>query len=166
MWTSRKSGPGSRRIDSGGVARTRGILVLLFCAALAPGCGSTQEARVEELSSTGAYPLPVTLAAAEGGRDGYRTQVTFRFEGGTDTELVVELTLAVNPQATLEGGRWQYVGPTGRAHGEVTAESLRFVGGQGEGASVGGVFVLQEGGTPRFRVTLPLTSTGHGYGGS
>jgi hypothetical protein len=137
---------------------------LLGAVLLVSACGSTQEALVEEISSTGTYPLPVQLASIAGGRDGYRTQVSIRFEGGTDTALVVELTVIVDPQASLQEGRWHYEGPTGRAYGEVVPESLRFAGGQGEGASVGGVFLLQEAGTPRFRMSLPLTSLSQGYG--
>jgi hypothetical protein len=175
-----KSDLGSPRIDPVGQRgerqlRTHG-LAGRACAALGRGillplvlvtwaCGSGQEAMVEEISSTGSYPLPVRLVSLEGGRDGYQTQVTVRFEGGADTELVVELTLSVDPRASLEEGRWHYVGPTGRASGGVVPESLRFVGGQGEGASVGGIFLLQEAETPRFRLTLPLTSLrSQGYG--
>ena len=83
--------------------------------------------------------------------------MTVKLDDGPGTWMNVELRLNVDPQATLEEGVWSYEGPTGRAEGEVRALELRFVGGQGEGASVGGRFELREAGQPRFLLNLPLS---------
>jgi hypothetical protein len=121
------------------------VLVLLL------GCG-TDSARVEDLASESAPATGFELQSATGDRDGDRTEARFEFSDGTRT-LVVELTLSYDPQPVLAGGRWSL----GADGGSIRAESVRFVGGQGEGPSVGGVYVLGDEDGDRFRVHLPLT---------
>lgn len=139
--------------------------VLMVIAVGALGCAGrtgSSDFLVEELLESGASALPLEFVDVEGERDGARTRATFHF-GGASTELHVELMLTYDPQPVLGEGRWRYRGPTGTAEGTVRAESVRFVGGQGEGVSVGGVYVLDEAGHSRFRVRLPLTAIAQGW---
>lgn len=137
------------------------LFVPLLGIALFAACGGERTvstaARVEELLESGPAVLPLELAYVEGERDGAMSRAKFHFGGGS-TELHVELLVAYDPQPTLADGSWTYRGPTGTGEGPVRAESVRFVGGQGEGVSVGGVYLLLEDGHSRFRVSLPLTS--------
>jgi hypothetical protein len=119
-------------------------------------CGGADEARVSEILESGEHALPVELVSFEGTRDGERTAVVAVFEGSAQARLEMRFALHYDPVPQLDGGTWTYSGPTGRAEGVVRAESVRFVGGQGEGASVGGEYLLEENGISRFRVHLPL----------
>lgn len=127
------------------------LLLLLLVA-----CGGGDTARVDEILESGEHALPVELVSFEGTRDGDRTAVVAVFEGSAQTRVEMRFTLHYDPVPQLDGGTWNYAGPTGRAQGVVRAESVRFVGGQGEGASVGGEYLLEEDGVSRFRVHLPL----------
>ena len=133
----------------------RALVFALSCVLLV-ACGG-QEAEVRELLDSGAQPLPVSAVEAEGERDGAVTQARFTFTGPGALELVLNLEIGYDPQPILRQGTWTYVGPTGESEGLVVAEAVIFSGGQGEGASVGGVYVLEEESGPRFRVDLPLT---------
>lgn len=143
---------------------TRVLILMVFVVGVL-GCGGNAGSGdfvVEELLESGASALPLEFVDVEGQRDGARTRATFHF-GGASTELHVELVLTYDPQPVLGEGNWRYRGPTGTAEGTVRAESVRFVGGQGEGVSVGGVYVLEEAGHSRFRVRLPLTAIAQGW---
>jgi hypothetical protein len=136
------------------------VLLLVISAFAACGGGErvdSSTARVEELLESGPAVLPLELAHWEGERDGAMSRATFHF-GGRSAELHLDLHIAYDPQPTLAEGNWTYRGPTGTGEGPVRAESVRFVGGQGEGISVGGVYLLLEAGHSRFRVSLPLTA--------
>ena len=136
--------------------RIPAALLALFCVALV-ACGG-QQAEVLELLDSGPQPLPVTGVEAEGDRDGAVTKARFTFTGPGALELVLSLEIGYDPQPVLRRGTWTYVGPTGESDGGVVAEAVTFSGGQGEGASVGGVYLLEEESGPRFRVDLPLTA--------
>lgn len=134
----------------------RFAFVTVFCLMVA-GCGEEQ-AEVFELLDSGPQPLPVTELRAEGQRDGAATRAQLEFLGPGSLQLVLHLDIGYDPQPVLNGGSWTYQGPTGEGAGTVVAEAVTFSGGQGEGASVGGVYVLEDGNGPRFRVDLPLTA--------
>ena len=125
--------------------------IVVAAALLLAACGA-DTARVEDLDSESAPATGLELRSASGTRDGDRTEARFEFSDGTRT-LVLELALSYDPQPVLAGGRWSL----GTDGGTIRAESVRFVGGQGEGPSVGGVYVLRDDDGDRFRVHLPLT---------
>jgi len=91
----------------------------------------------------------------EGRRDGARTRAiaTFTLESGE--HIRVEFELVYNPTPALGEARWSVDGQNA-SEGTVRSESVRFLGGQGEGPSLGGRFLLEEDGNPRFRVVLPV----------
>jgi hypothetical protein len=95
----------------------------------------------------------------EGKRDGAITRAvaTFTLEGGD--RVRVQFDVVYNPTPALGDGRWDVDGENASA-GSLRAESVRFLGGQGEGPSLGGRFLLEEEGAPRFRVVLPLRPLG------
>lgn len=134
----------------------RVALVALFCLTTV-ACGGKQ-AELFEILDSGAQPLPVNEVQAEGERDGATTQARLTFLGPGSLELVLDLEIGYDPQPVLSGGSWTYQGPTGEGSGTVVAEAVTFSGGQGEGASVGGLYVLEDASGPRFRVDLPLTA--------
>lgn len=120
-------------------------------------CGGDQ-VELTELLDSGAQPLPVEEVEASGSRDGDVTQAQFTLRGAGGLEMVLDLEIGYDPQPILRGGTWTYQGPTGDATGTVEAEAVLFAGGQGQGVNVGGVYVLEEDGRPRFRVDLPMTA--------
>lgn len=134
----------------------RAFLLMLALAATI-GCGS--EPTVEALDADDASPTAFTLTRATGDRDGARTRARFVFADPTRGELVLDLLLGYDPQPELVSGSWTLAGIEGSVH----AEAVRFVGGQGEGPSVGGVYRLDDGDGSRFRVRLPLTRVGGGW---
>jgi hypothetical protein len=145
----------------GGMAAA-GIAAAGMVAPGLAGCARSH-AQVEEATQTGWRKVALELTSFQGTRDGYRTQATVLFEGPGGGKLDLRLTVTVDPQPALEGGTWTWNSPTGPLQGAVVPESLRFAGGQGEGASLGGRFLLQQDGRTRLRVVLPAQSLRTGY---
>jgi hypothetical protein len=82
------------------------------------------------------------------------TQATATFTFADGERLEVTLDVIYDPTPSLGAGTWVLGGET-PASGRAVAESVKFLGGQGQGASVGGRFRLEENDTPRFRVVIP-----------
>jgi hypothetical protein len=128
---------------------TVAILVLLA------GCSDNGQPRVEALEDGTATARAVTTYEISGRRDGATTKAVAMLTLETGERLRLELDVTYDPTPTLASGRWFLVG-TRPGAGRIHAESINFLGGQGEGPSVGGRFRLEEDGNPRFRVVLPL----------
>ncbi len=118
------------------------------------GCTGRDEARLEAWEDGAFQPRDVLEYQVSGRRDGARTVATSVLTLANGDRLRVELTIIYNPTPALGSGRWSLEGDP-PASGEAVAESIKFLGGQGEGPSLGGRFRLEEDGSPRFRVTLP-----------
>jgi hypothetical protein len=123
-------------------------LVALF------GCTGRDEARLESWSGGAWQETAFTGYEIAGKRDGASTSAVAVFTLDANARLQVNLTIVYNPTPALGSGDWTLSGPEEDA-GEARAESIKFLGGQGEGPSLGGRFRLEENGAPRFRVTLP-----------
>ncbi len=131
-------------------------LVAASCIALSlDACTHGDEPYLEAWEDGSYEARPVTSYDFAGHRDGGTTTAvaTFTMDGGD--RLVVELEINYDPTPALGGGRWHLSGSK-PASGDVHAESVKFLGGQGQGPSLGGRFRLDEKGSPRFRVVLPL----------
>ena len=129
-------------------------LGLILSALLLAGCGGEPGPTVQRLVGSSPGLLEVSSWSLDGQRDGARTRAIARLQLASGEELRVELHLAYNPSPVLEQGSWS----TADDGGSVNAERVRFVGGQGEGPSVGGDYVLVDArNLPRYRVQLPLT---------
>ena len=126
------------------------LALLLFA-----GCGA-DEARVENLVT--GRPTTFELHSVQGDRDGARTTARVVFQGAAE-QLEVNRTRGYDPQPELVEGTWRL----GDESGTVYGESVRFVGGQGQGPSVGGSYVLNDESGSRFRVHLPLTRIESGW---
>ena len=100
-------------------------------------------------------PRTVTNYQVSGKRDGATTQVFIIFQLENDERLQLELEITYNPVPVLRSGHWKIDGKESSS-GNVHAKSLKFLGGQGEGPSVGGQFQLEDNFQPRFRVFIPL----------
>jgi hypothetical protein len=130
------------------------FLYLVMLVTLLAGCGGESGPTVMRLVGASPGLVEVTSWTLDGSRDGATTRATARLVLASGETMTLDLELSYDPTPVLAGGRWQ-VGDQG---GSVTAEHIRFVGGQGEGPSVGGDYVLvDERMLPRFRVQLPLT---------
>lgn len=127
---------------------------ILLILGLVAGCGSDPGPTVMRIVGASPGLLEVTSWNLDGQRDGDRTRAVAQFTLAGGSRLELELLIAYDPTPVLAGGRWV----SGDESGSVTAERVRFVGGQGEGPSVGGDYVLaDERNLPRYRVQLPLT---------
>lgn len=128
-------------------------LLLLGISALF-GCTGHGEARLEAWSGGAWQEMAYAGYEIAGKRDGASTSAVAVFTLDANARLQVNLTVVYNPTPALGSGEWTLSGPTEEA-GEVRAESIKFLGGQGEGPSLGGRFRLETNGAPRFRVSLP-----------
>ena len=126
------------------------FLVLLF-----GGCANNDEPGLEELVNDLYEPRTVTNYQVSGKRDGATTQVFIIFQLENDERLQLELEITYNPVPVLQSGYWKINGKESSS-GNVQAKSLKFLGGQGEGPSLGGRFQLEDNSQPRFRVFIPL----------
>ena len=122
---------------------------------LITGCGGRDEPRLSEWDGAAYRPREVAQYQFSGKRDGAVTRATAVFTIAGAEKLEIDLEITYNPTPALGSGRWRLDGPRGAA-GEVREESIKFLGGQGEGPSLGGRFRLNENGNPRFLVVLPL----------
>jgi len=127
---------------------------LLPLLLLATACGRPSEATVEIREGDSYRPLAVDAYALTGSRDGSTTAATATLTLADGRRLVLELELFYDPTPELSSGHWILAGTSDR--GAVSAESVRFAGGQGEGPSLGGRFRLEQDGEIRYRVELPL----------
>ncbi len=130
----------------------------LALLALLGGC-SGNEPRLEVWEDGIYKPRAVSAYEITGKRDGGTTRVVAILTLESGERLQLELEVVYNPTPALGSGHWSLDG-TQAGGGEVRAESVRFLGGQGEGPSLGGRFRLDENGSPRFRVVLPLRPVG------
>ncbi|HEU4366129.1 MAG TPA: hypothetical protein VFT13_11770 [Candidatus Krumholzibacteria bacterium] len=128
------------------------VVLALFAAPL--GCAGGSEPRVERWVDGVWQPVASASYRITGKRDGAATFAVATFALEADQRLQVELTIVYNPTPALGAGRWRLDGAQ-PAGGEVVAESIKFLGGQGEGPSLGGRFRLEENGRARYRVILP-----------
>jgi hypothetical protein len=131
------------------------ILHFLAMMVLLNGCADKDEPRLEVWENGAYQPRAVSAYKITGKRDGAATTAVAMFTFESGEQLHVELKIVYDPTPALGSGQWHLDGVR-RVAGEVRAESLKFLGGQGEGPSLGGRFRLDENVSPRFRVVLPL----------
>ena len=129
--------------------------VWVFFVLLFGGCANNDEPGLDELVNDLYQPRTVTNYQVSGKRDGATTQVFIIFQLENDERLQLELEITYNPVPVLQSGYWKINGKESSS-GNVQAKSLKFLGGQGEGPSVGGQFQLEDNSQPRFRVFIPL----------
>ena len=130
-------------------------LVLIFLILFLEGCTNNDEPIFDELVNVSYQSRTVTNYQVSGKRDGATTEVFIIFQFKNDERAQLELEVAYDPIPTLRSGHWRIDGKESSS-GDVQANSLKFLGGQGEGPSLGGRFQLQEHSKPRFRVVIPL----------
>lgn len=121
---------------------------------LAAACAGSDQPRVEAWNGSAFEPFAHTGYRVSGKRDGSVTRAVATFDLSDGSHLEIQLDIDYNPTPSLGKGEWRLDGKE-PASGDVHAESLKFLGGQGQYASVGGRFRLEEEGAPRFRVVLP-----------
>ena len=129
--------------------------VWVFFVLLFGGCANNDEPGLDELGNDLYQPRTVTNYQVSGKRDGATTQVFIIFQLENDERLQLELEITYNPVRVLRSGHWKIDGEESSS-GNVQAKSLKFLGGQGEGPSLGGRFQLEDNSQPRFRVFIPL----------
>ncbi len=130
------------------------VLLVLF-----GGCSGRNEPRLEVWEDGVYQPRAVSAYEIDGKRDGATTIAVAVLTLESGERLRLELVVVYDPTPALGSGHWSLDGTQAGA-GEVRAESVRFLGGQSEGPSLGGRFRLDENGSPRFRVVLPLRPVG------
>ncbi len=128
---------------------------LLLPCLLVSGCGVEKEPSCEEWIEGTYRPAPVAAYEITGSRDGASTSAVATMTLTDGDVLRIEITVAYDPAPELRAGRWTIIGDR-TGSGTVAAESVRFLGGQGEGPSLGGRYRLEAEGLPAFRVELPL----------
>jgi hypothetical protein len=134
---------------------TRSQVIAAFFLVIASACARNPGPSVEVWHDGAHERLTVAAYTIEGKRDGAVTQAvaTFTLAGGDHVRVSFEIVY--NPTPALGNASWSADGENAGA-GTVRSESVRFLGGQGEGPSLGGRFLLESDGAARFRVVLPL----------
>ena len=127
----------------------------VFIILLSGGCTNNDEPLLDELVNGVYESRIVTNYQVNGMRDGATTQVSVKFVLENGERVQLELEVAYNPTPVLRSGFWRLDGKLSGS-GNVKAKSMKFLGGQGEGPSLGGRFELEEGSRSRFRVVVPL----------
>jgi len=141
--------------------RTRYLwLGLMWASWLAAGCAVDSEPRLDRWTDGTYRAVVLTGHEIKGQRDGATTEATVELTTDDGTRIEVQLEIHYDPTPSLRAGSWSSNGETGQP---ARAESLEFVGGQGEGPSVGGIFLLQRAdGSPGYRLRLPLQRVSDG----
>lgn len=131
------------------------LILVYICLVSLGGCSANAEPELQEWID-GAYQLrPINAYQITGKRDGATTRANAMLTLANGQYLHIELKVDYDPQPVLGAGRWRLTGTVADS-GSVDTESLKFLGGQSEGPSLGGRFRLQGDGRPRYRVVLPL----------
>lgn len=123
-------------------------------AAVMIACSGPGSPRVEAMENGVYIRKNVRSYHISGARDGATTHARAVIVLNDGDSLHIDLNVGYNPAPVLASGNWRRSG-TAQEEGEVVAESLKFLGGQGSGPSVGGRFRLERLGNPRLRVVLP-----------
>jgi hypothetical protein len=127
----------------------------LIYLVLLSGCSSNTEPKLEQWADGVYQERQVKAYDITGKRDGGTTRAVAIITRENGDRLYLTLKVTYDPKPVLDAGYWRLEG-TRVDSGTVHAESLRFLGGQSEGPSLGGRFRLEGNGRPRFRVVLPL----------
>ena len=119
----------------------RFLLLLILIVALSANCTGPTEARVEKIQGGTRTILPDRMQSLTGMRDGdvLKARLAFASDG---SELVMDMLFRIGVPTRLEAGRYQWQRKEGTIEGPVGAESVTFLGGQSDGPSLGGAFVL------------------------
>ena len=131
------------------------LILLVLLQVLSVGCSGKSEPEVEVWEDGVYRSTVISTYEISGKRDGAVTRVSAELTLDSSEQIRMELEVRYDPQPVLGTARWM-LDENQASSGEVLVESLKFLGGQGEGPSFGGRFRLEENGTPRFRVVLPL----------
>ncbi len=126
----------------------------MIMTALLAGCSGSGKPRVEAMENGVYIRKNVSSYRISGARDGATTHATALITLDQVDTVQIDLNVAYNPTPVLASGHWKRTGPTVE-EGDVHAESLKFLGGQGSAPGVGGRFRLDSFGNPRMRVVLP-----------
>ena len=130
-------------------------LFLLFLVTYFVGCINNDKPKFEELNDGSYVPRTITNYSTYGSRDGSVTQVFVTFELENNKNIQLKLEVTYNPIAILSSGSWKTL-RNESIGGKIKAISLKFLGGQGEGPSIGGRFELEYNSQPLFRAFVPL----------
>lgn len=126
----------------------------LLVPAVMTGCFGSGSPRVEIMENGVYMRHAVQSYTITGARNGATTHATALITLHDGDRITIDLDVAYNPAPELAAGEWKREGKVAEA-GQVHAESLKFLGGQGSTPSVGGRFRLETNGNPRLRVLLP-----------
>ncbi len=103
------------------------------------------------------FPLgPVAVESMHGMRDGADVRATAVVSDGTDRVMLI-IELHLDPPARFVSGRHQSVIDGASFEGEITADSVDFLGGQSTASSVGGIYRFEGPGGALYRVRIPVT---------
>ena len=133
----------------------KAALILQVILWMASGCVSTEQ-RFERVDGDRSVPMPLMLQSVQGVRDGNAVNAVIRFAGGAE---YAELTIAIHlgPPAEFRSGTHRGLLDGRTIEGSVDCESLTYLGGQSTPPSIGGTFVLNNEGSPAYRVKMPAT---------
>jgi len=133
------------------------MLLRLCCTllVLTVGCGFSG-APVRDLTGDEDMSL-YKLQALRGMRDGDHLSVQAMLSDSSSV-LSVDMRFVVGSPTKLESGKWHWTGTSRMSIGDVSARSVTFLGGQDGPPSIGGSFdLLDQEGTPRYRMNIPVT---------
>jgi hypothetical protein len=130
------------------------VRVIAGVCLVAIACMGSDKPRVEVVENGVYVQKSVRTYQISGARDGAITRAVAVLTLADGDRIRIELEVSYNPTPELASGHWQREGKTSEA-GDVRAEALKFLGGQGSAPSVGGRFLLVAYENPRMRVVLP-----------
>jgi|TARA_B110000240_G_scaffold115533_1_gene129553 hypothetical protein len=130
-------------------------LLRLFIVTYFLGCVNNDDPKFEELVDGLFITRTITNYKTYGKRDGALTQGFIIFQLENNESIQLELEVTYNPIPILTSGYWKTL-ENESIRGKVQTISLKFLGGQGEGPSLGGSFDLKYKSETRFKVFIPL----------
>ncbi|HXS09490.1 MAG TPA: hypothetical protein VN852_05865 [Candidatus Krumholzibacteria bacterium] len=133
---------------------TSRTFIPLAMTALLAACSGPGSPRVETMENGVYIRKNVRTYHISGARDGAATHATALITLDEGDTVQIDMNVTYNPTPALTTAHWMRKGKSAE-EGDVHAESLKFLGGQGGTPSVGGRFRLDSSGNPRMRVTLP-----------
>jgi hypothetical protein len=135
------------------------VRVIAGVCLVAVACMGSDRPRVEVMENGVYVQKSVRAYQISGARDGAITHANAMLTLDDGDRVRIDLAVQYNPTPELASGHWRREGKVVE-EGDVHAQSLKFLGGQGGTPSVGGRFRLETFGNPRMRVVLPARPLG------
>ena len=127
----------------------------IFVIVIIDGCVQNKEPEFYEVIDNYNQRLDIINYEVSGVRDGDRTKVSINYSLINNKEFNLILNVIYNPVPIFNSGTWSIKGDYSTS-GVLQKKEMKFLGGQGDSPSLGGIFLLNVGSKTIYKAIVPL----------